>query len=92
MELLKQVFLPTAIINGSPIEALYRSVERYGQTHATARIDYLDVSGHAGMAKVIVEDWHGQDYVEYLQLLKEDGRWTIISKAFDTYVDTYITE
>ncbi len=78
------------LINGAPIEALFRSVEHYGETHATARIDYLDISGIAGVAKVIVEDWHGQDYVEYLQLLKENGRWTIISKAFDSYVDTFV--
>lgn len=92
LKVLKEAYHKKALINGNPIEALFRSVERYGETHATARIDYIDVSGHAGMAKVIVENWHGQDYVEYLQLLKENGTWTIISKAFDDYLDNYITE
>lgn len=92
LKVLKEAYNEKALINGNPIEALFRSVEYYGQTQATARIDYIDISGHAGMAKVIVEDWHGEDYVEYLQLLKENGRWTIISKAFDTYADTYIAE
>ena len=42
--LLKQVFLPTAIINGSPIEELYKIVERRGETHSTGRIDMLDIA------------------------------------------------
>lgn len=71
LKVLKEAYNEKALINGAPIEALFRSVEHYGETHATARIDYLDISGIAGVAKVIVEDWHGQDYVEYLQLLKE---------------------
>lgn len=90
LKVLKEAYNEKALINGAPIEALFRSVEHYGETHATARIDYLDISGIAGVAKVIVEDWHGRDYVEYLQLLKENGRWTIISKAFDSYVDAFV--
>lgn len=90
LKVLKEAYSEKALINGEPIEALFRSVEYYGETHATARIDYIDISGHAGMAKVIVENWHGQDYVEYLQLLKENGRWTIISKAFDAYGDNWV--
>lgn len=90
LKVLKEAYHEKALINGNPIEGLFRSVEYYGETHATARIDYLDISGAAAMAKVIVEDWHGQDYVEYLQLIREKGKWSIISKAFDSYVDTYV--
>ncbi len=90
LKVLKEAYNEKALINGHPIEALFRSVQYNGKTNATARLDYLDVSGHAGVAKVIVEDWHGNDYVEYLQLLKENGKWTIISKAFDEYLDTFI--
>ncbi len=92
LKVLREAYNERALINGRPIEGLFRSVEHYGETHATARIDCIDISGHAGMAKVIVEDWHGQDYAEYLQLLKENGRWTIISKAFDGYADTWIAD
>ena len=92
LKVLKEAYSEKALINGRPIEGLFRSVGYYGGTHATARIDYIDISGHAGMAKVIVENWHGQDYVEFLQLLKENGRWTIISKAFDGYADTWIAD
>ncbi len=92
LKVLREAYNERALINGRPIEGLFRSVEHYGETHATARIDCIDISGHAGMAKVIVEDWHGQDYAEYLQLLKENGRWTIISKAFDGYADNWIAD
>ena len=82
LKVLREAYNERALINGRPIEGLFRSVEHYGETHATARIDCIDISGHAGMAKVIVEDWHGQDYVEYLQLLKERrSLWSIMFTA-----------
>lgn len=92
LKVLHEAYDERALINGSPIQALFDSVERNGHTDATARIDYLDVSGRAGMAKVIVEGWHGWDYVEYLQLLKTEEGWKIISKAFDQYVDTWVLD
>ena len=52
LKVLKEAYNEKALINGAPIEALFRSVEHYGETHATARIDYLDISGIAGVAKV----------------------------------------
>lgn len=90
VDLLKKVFLPTAIINGMPIQELYDIVEKRGHTDSTGRLVSLDIANGVASAKVIIEDWHGQDYVEYLQLIKENGQWSIISKAFDAYVDTYI--
>lgn len=58
-ELLRSVFLPTAIINGSPIEELYRIVRERGETHSTGRIDMLDIQerrceregNHRGLAR-----------------------------------------
>lgn len=92
LKVLREAYHEKALINGKPIEVLFRSVERHGETDATARIDYLDINGRAAVAKVVVEDWYGYDYVEYLQLIREDGKWSIISKAFDTYIDTYIAD
>ncbi|MCI6084704.1 MAG: nuclear transport factor 2 family protein [Selenomonas sp.] len=91
VDLLKEkVFLPTALINGSPIAELYEIVKERGETHSTGCIDWADIQNGVASLRVLIEDWHGQDYVEYLQLLKENGRWTIISKAFDSYVDTFV--
>lgn len=86
MTRLKRAYHKNALINGMPIQALFDSVERNGKTQATGRLDYLDISGQAASAKVIIENWHGNQYVEYLQLLKFPGTgWQIISKAFDGY-------
>ncbi|WP_297863262.1 nuclear transport factor 2 family protein [uncultured Acidaminococcus sp.] len=83
---LKRAYHKNALINGMPIQALFDSVERNGRTNATGRLDYLDISGQAASAKVIIENWHGNQYVEYLQLLKfPQTGWQIISKAFDGY-------
>lgn len=86
MERLKRAYHKDAIINGMPIQALFDSVERNGKTQAEGRLDYLDIRGRAASAKVVIEDWHGNDYVEYLHLLKfPDTGWQIISKVFDGY-------
>lgn len=77
MTRIKRAYHKNALINGMPIQALFDSVERNGKTQATGRLDYLDISGQAASAKVIIENWHGNQYVEYLQLLKfpvRDGR------------------
>lgn len=85
MEVLRQAYHESAIINANPIENLFLSVERNGKTNAQARLDYLDINGHAASAKVIIEDWHGYNYVEYLHLFKSETGWQIVSKVFDVY-------
>lgn len=85
MEVLRRAYHPNSLINGQPIQALFDSVARAGETSASARIDNIDRTGAAASAKVIVEDWHGNNYVEYLHLIKQNGSWQIISKAFDHY-------
>lgn len=52
----------------------------------TSHIDFIDITGPVASTKIIIENWHGNQYVEYLQLLKFPGTgWQIISKAFDGY-------
>ena len=67
-ELLRSVFLPTAIINGSPIEELYRIVRERGETHSTGRIDMLDIQNGVASAKVS-EGWKisSKSGVEYIE-------------------------
>lgn len=85
LDTLREAYHQDAIINARPIVNLFNSVERNGKTNASSRLDYLDFNGHAASAKVIIEDWHGYAYVEYLHLLKTDGTWKIVSKVFDAY-------
>lgn len=87
VELLKSVFLPTAIINGSPIEELYKIVETRGQTHSTGRIEMLDIQNGVASARVIIEDWHDTDFIEFFHLIKTRQGWKISSKTGVQYIE-----
>lgn len=45
-------------------------------------IDWVDVSGTAAIAKIVL-DYPGAYFVDYMSLLKVDGRWQIVNKIFD---------
>jgi len=45
-------------------------------------IDWVDVSGTAAVAKIVL-DYPGAYFVDYMSLLKVDGRWQIVNKIFD---------
>lgn len=81
LKALKSVFLPSAIINGSPIQELYDIVERRGHTDSTYHIDFIDITGPAASTKIIIEDWHGANFVEYFHLVNTDQGWKISSKT-----------
>ena len=46
------------------------------------RITYLDVSGPAAHARIELE-YEDFMFVDYMNLLKVDGEWKIVSKIFD---------
>jgi hypothetical protein len=39
--------------------------------------------------KVIIEDWHGINFVEFFHLIKTNGGWKISSKTGVQYVESY---
>ncbi|MDU8924944.1 nuclear transport factor 2 family protein [Pasteurellaceae bacterium LIM206] len=78
--LLKSVFLPTALINGRPIQGLYNAVEARGKTEATYRISFIDIVGTAASIKIVVENWHGYHFVEFFHALKTTDGWKFSSK------------
>jgi hypothetical protein len=45
-------------------------------------IDWVDVTGTAAVGKIIL-DYPGRYFVDYMSLLKIDGRWQIVNKIFD---------
>jgi Putative lumazine-binding len=44
-------------------------------------IEWVDVSGEAAVAKIVL-DYPGAYIVDYMSLLKVDGRWQIVNKIF----------
>ena len=49
-------------------------------------IDWVDVSGDAAIGKIVL-DYPGVYIVDYMSLLKVDGRWQIINKIFSVEND-----
>src|SRR6476661_4032662 len=49
-----------------------------------AEIAVLEVAFDIAVVKV-VDDWLGERYTDYLTMLKHDGRWSIVNKAFTVH-------
>jgi hypothetical protein len=96
LALLRSAFHPKAMmygINGNDlaaveIEGLYAYVASQeapaitGEQHRCV-ITNVDVDGLAASVEVLQENCYGVNYINYFQLLKIDGEWLIVSKAYD---------
>ncbi len=92
---LKKAFHEKAVMNGvngdgsyvfGPIENLYNVCRELGPTPgAKSHIDVLDIAGNIAVGRVVTESWHGQDFVDYHELVKENGEWKIIAKIYSTF-------
>ncbi len=49
-----------------------------------SEIDLIGVTGDIAVVKV-VDDWLGDRYTDYLTMLKHDGNWSIVHKAFTVH-------
>ena len=50
-------------------------------------VESVDVSGNAAVAKIIL-DYPTTRFVDYMSLLKVNGKWTIVGKIFDWHSKT----
>ena len=85
IEQMKKAFHPNAIINAEPIQVLFDAIDAAGKTDPDTRIDILDVEGGIACARVVIEKCYGNNYVDFLQLMKTDDGWKIISKIYHQY-------
>ena len=42
----------------------------------------MEVIGTAATVRVVLENWHGLSFSDFLFLVKIDGKWTIVAKIF----------
>ncbi len=96
VEMLKSAFHPKAMMYGSSdnnntiieIEGLYSYVAandapvKTGEAHQCF-ITGIRYAGNAAIIEMVEESAHGFDYTNYFQLLKIDGTWLIVSKAYN---------
>lgn len=94
----KQLFTDDAVLFGmldgvlehGSIEQFYRNVDSVGAGDSfKARIDVLAVEETVAVVRVLEEGWGGRiDFTDFLLLLKLDGEWKCVAKAYNQNSDT----
>ncbi|MDE7005100.1 MAG: nuclear transport factor 2 family protein [Alistipes sp.] len=82
-------FLDGKLERGS-IEQFYRNVDTVdGGQEFKARIDVVAIEETLAVVRVLEENWGGRiDFTDYLLLLKIDGEWKGVAKAYNQNSDT----
>lgn len=82
-------FLNGELERGS-IEQFYKNVDRVGGgKDFKARVDVVAVEETLAVVRVLEEGWGGSiDFTDYLLLLKIDGEWKCVAKAYNQNSDT----
>lgn len=94
----KELFTDDAVLFGwldgrlehGSIEQFYHNVDTVpGGDHFKARVDVLLVEESLAVARVLEEGWGGRiDFTDVLLLLKMDGQWKCVAKAYNQNSDT----
>ena len=68
----------------------YHNVDTVGAgTDFKARIDIVSIEETVAVVRVLEENWGGRiDFTDYLLLLKIDGVWKCVAKAYNQNSDT----
>ena len=71
---------------GGPIEGLFAWNDENGPATALkARIASIDVIGTVATVRLELDNWTGFRFTDLFTLLKIDGEWKIMNKAFHTH-------
>lgn len=94
----KELFVDEAVLFGyldgkleqGSIAQFYHNVDTVGAGEAfNARIDIVSVEETVAVVRVLEEKWGGRiDFTDYLLLLKIDGQWKCVAKAYNQNSDT----
>lgn len=91
--LARELFVDEAVLFGyldgklehGSIEQFYRNVDAVGAGEGFgARVDVVAVEETVAVVRVLEENWGGRiDFTDYLLLLKIDGQWRCVAKAYN---------
>lgn len=94
----KELFIDEAVLFGfldgklehGSIKQFYRNVDTVGaDTDFKARIDIVSIEETVAVVRVLEENWGGRiDFTDYLLLLKINGVWKCVAKAYNQNSDT----
>lgn len=78
------------VLERGSIEQFYHNVDTVGAgSNFKARIDVLAVEETVAVVRVLEEGWGDRiDFTDYLLLLKLDGQWKCVAKAYNQNSDT----
>lgn len=82
-------FLDGKLEHGS-IEQFYHNVDTVGAgADFKARVDIVSIEETVAVVRVLEEKWGGRiDFTDYLLILKIDGEWKCVAKAYNQNSDT----
>ena len=80
--IMKPAFHKNATINGEPIQTLFDAVDKAGKTDSKASVDILDAVNDVAVIRITVENWHGENFVDFHMLKKYSDGWKIVAKVF----------
>lgn len=94
----KDLFIDEAVLFGyldgqlehGNIEQFYRNVDQVGPDSGfKARVDVIDVEETLAVVRVLEENWGGHiDFTDYLLLMKINGVWKCVAKAYNQNSNT----
>ncbi len=94
----KELFINEAVLFGyldgklehGSIDQFYDNVDTVGADKGfKARVDVIDVEETLAVVRVLEENWGGRiDFTDYLLLMKMDGQWRCVAKAYNQNSNT----
>ena len=94
----KELFSDEAVLFGyldgklehGSIEQFYENVDTVGADKGfKARVDVIDIEETLAVVRVLEENWGGRiDFTDYLLLMKMDGQWRCVAKAYNQNSNT----
>lgn len=94
----KELFTADAVLFGyldgelehGSIAQFYRNVDTVGAgDDFKARIDIVSIEESVAVVRVLEEKWGGRiDFTDYLLLMKMNGEWKCVAKAYNQNSDT----
>lgn len=75
---------------GGPIEGLFKTIDTAFRPspEAKAAIVRVDIVGAAASARIDTDNISGFRFTDFFNLLKVDGKWTVVSKIYHTHPST----
>lgn len=75
-------------LTGGAIQGLFDGIDSvfHPCPDAPAAIARIEIAGTAASARIDANDMSGICFTDFFQLLKVEGKWTVVSKIFHTHV------